>query len=111
MMTKLRAFLMAADVPSPRFGGKTAVHCQNPISRNCCWARYACRMSRTAFLSAQPCFHGMHRPHADALCALTRRCVRFVFMEIYAIATSNAASGSTSRSITRAFSCRAIRKS
>jgi hypothetical protein len=29
----------------------------------------------------------------------------------YAIATSNAASGSTSRSITRAFSCRAIRKS
>jgi hypothetical protein len=111
MMTKLRAFLMAADVPSPRFGGKTAVHCQNPISRNCCWACCACRMSRTVFLSAQPCFQGLHRPHADALRALTRRFVRFVFMEIYAIASCIAASGSTSRSMTRAFSCRASRKS
>jgi hypothetical protein len=34
-----------------------------------------------------------------------------VFMEIYAIATSNAASGATSRSMARAFSCRASRKS
>ena len=70
-------------------------------------------MSRTVFLSAQPCFHGLHRPHADALRALIRRCVRFVFTDclIYAIASSNAASGATSRSITRAFSSRVSRKS
>ena len=70
-------------------------------------------MSRTVFLSAQPCFHGLHKPHADALCALIRRCVRLVFTGclIYAIASPNAASGATSRSMTRAFSCRASRKS
>ena len=56
-----------------------AVHRQNPISRNCCWARCACRMSRTVFLSAHPCFHGLHRPHADDLRALILRCVSFVF--------------------------------
>ena len=48
------------------------------ISASCCWARCACRMSRTVFLSAQPCFHGLHKPHADALRALIRRCVRLV---------------------------------
>ncbi len=36
-------------------------------------------MSRAVFLSAQPCFHGLHRPHADDLRALIRRCVSFVF--------------------------------
>src|ERR1017187_77124 len=50
------------------------------ISASCCWARCACRMSRRVFLSAQPCFHGLHNPHANALRALIRRCVRFVFM-------------------------------
>ena len=61
-------------------GGAAAANFQNPTSRNCCWARCACRMSRTVFLSAQPCFHGLHRPHADDLSALIRRWVRFVFM-------------------------------
>lgn len=53
--------------------------CHRPISASCCWARCACRMSRAVFLSAQPCFHGLHSPHADALRALIRRWVRLVF--------------------------------
>ncbi len=53
---------------------------QNLASRSCCSARTACRRSRTVFLSAPPCFHGLHRPHADDLRALMRRWVSLVFM-------------------------------
>jgi hypothetical protein len=63
----------------PTVARSVAVHRQNPTSRNCCWARCACRMSRTVFLSVHPCFHGLHRPHADDLRALILRCVSFVF--------------------------------
>lgn len=53
---------------------------QNPASASCCPARTACRRSRTAFLSAPPRFHGLHRPNAEALHALMRRWVGLGFM-------------------------------
>ncbi len=42
-------------------------------------------MSPTVFLSAQPCFHGLHIAHALDLRALIRRCVNFVFI-VFSIA-------------------------
>src|SRR5205809_7250863 len=68
-------FPSPAPYPTMRF--LTADH---SISRSCCSARWACRMSRAVFLSAQPCFQGLHRPHADNFRALILRCVSFVFI-------------------------------
>ncbi len=48
-------------------------------------------MSRAVFLSAQPCFHGLHRPHADDLRALILRWVSLVFTGVLNDAIGGAA--------------------
>ncbi len=72
-------------------GNGYALPCQNPPSRSCCSARCACPMSRAVFLSAQPCFHGLQRPQADALRALILRWVSLVFTGVLNDAVCGAA--------------------